>query len=250
MSDAFRIETDPVAKTATVTLCRPDDGNRLGAADLLALGPAILDAGRNPDVKLVVIRGEGEHFCLGRAHAPKPPKPLSALEFREGVTHPVLEAYAHVRATPVPVLAAVHGAAEGFGCAIVGQCDLVISSDKAHFSLPEMGHNLPPTLAISALLHKVPRKQLAHLVCTRDKFSANQALAYDIVTKVVAHDDFQAETAAYISRLTEPSRQALCAVKEYMGTAPYLDVQAAARLGANLLATVFSSPEEASNANN
>jgi hypothetical protein len=62
---------------------------------------------------------------------------------------------------------------------------------------------------------------------------------------VVARSNLEQATAAYIADLASRNRRALAAIKEYMGTAPYIDPQAAARLGANLLATVFSSAEEA-----
>ena len=244
MTDAFRVDTDTAAATATITFTRPDEGNRLTPQDMAALGPAILEAGSSPDVKLVLIRGEGDNFCLGRRPAPPPSPPPSALQVRERVTKPILDVYANIRATPVPVMALVHGPAEGFGCAMVGQCDLAIASQAAHFSLPEMDNNLPPTLAISALLHKVPHKQLTHLVLTRERFSAAQALAYDVVTKVAAPAEFDAVATAMISSMTDRNRRALCAIKEYMANAPYIDPQSAARLAANTLATVFSSPEE------
>lgn len=245
MTGAFRIETDAGAGTATVTFCRPHEGNRFSTSDMLALGPAIRAAGSDPAIRLVVLRAEGDVFCGGRAHAPDAAMPASALELRERVTYPILDVYAHVRATPVPVLAVVQGDALGFGCALVGQCDLAIASRDALFALPEMDANLPPTLAISALLHKVPRKRLTHLVYTRESFTAAEALAFDVVTKLAAPDALAAEAETYIAQLTDRNRRALAAVKEYMQTAPYLDAHTAARLGANLLATVFSSPEEA-----
>ena len=134
----------------------------------------------------------------------------------------------------------------GFGCAFaVASAIITIAANGRRASrLPEMDANLPPTLAISALLHKVPHKRLTHLVLTRESFGAEEALALDVVSKLAAPHALEAETAAYVARLTDRDRRALAAVKEYMLSAPYLDTHAAARLGANLLATVFSSPEE------
>ncbi len=245
MSTAFRTEPLSPDGAATITLCRPDEGNVLAPPDMLELGAAIEQAGSDPAAKLVVIRAEGEHFCLGRKPSAPPATPPSALQLRERVTKPILAVYAHLRATPVPVVAVVQGEARGFGCAFVGQCDLAIAADTAIFSLPEMDNNLPPTLAISAMLHKIPPKRLTHLVMTRETFTAAEALAFDVVSKVVARADLEQEAAAYIADLASRNRRALAAIKEYMGTAPYIDPQAAARLGANLLATVFSSREEA-----
>ena len=244
MSNAFRIEYNDGLGTSTLTLCRPDDGNRLTTSDMDALGQAVFEAGSRPTTKFVVIRAEGAHFCLGRAAAPKPATPPSALEVRERIMKPILDVYARVRATPVPVLAVVQGNAEGFGCALTGQSDLAIAADTARFSLPEMDNNLPPTLAISALLHKVPPKQLTHLVFTRESISAAEALAFDIVNKVVPAADLAQEAEHYIAQMADRNRRALCVIKEYMATAPYTDPFTSARLGANMLATVFSSPND------
>jgi enoyl-CoA hydratase len=153
-SAPFFVERDETNFTATITLSRPDQGNRLMTEDVSALGQAIRECGADPAVKAVIIRAQGEHFCLGRDPGPAAAKPKSALAMRTGVTQPILDLYADIRATPVPVVAVVQGEARGFGCAMVGQCDLSIAAEGTQFSLPEMDTNLPPTLAISAVLGK------------------------------------------------------------------------------------------------
>ena len=241
-NEAFVEDVDPSGHTATVTFNRPDAGNRLLAHEVRELGRTIRALGSRDDVKVVVVRARGDDFCLGRQPAPPGAEPKSALEVRTGVTEPILDLYADVRATPVPVLAAVQGGAHGFGCAFVGQCDLAVASDGARFSLPEMEKNLPPTLAISALLGKIPPKRLLHLVYMRAEIDAAEALASGLVSEVVPHAKLEAAVTNMVSRLTDRSRSAVCAVKEYMNIAPYVDPAAAARLGANLLSVVLSSP--------
>ena len=63
--------------------------------------------------------------------------------------------------------------------------DITIAADGATFKLPEMTHNLPPTLAISALMTKVPRKAIAWLVYTLAEIDAKTALSLGIVSSVV-----------------------------------------------------------------
>jgi len=244
MSSTFIVEQDTVARTATLRLTRTEDGNRLTLADIAALGNAIHELGSRRDVKLVVVRADGPDFCLGRAPGAPGQAPKSALEVRNQVTQPILDVYAEIRAAPVPVLAAVQGRASGFGCALVAQCDLAIAAEDAVFCLPEMDHDLPPTLAISAMLHKTPIKPLMHLVYTRATIQAAEALSLGIVGRVVpaaALDNAVQETAA---KLASRNRAAICAIKEYALTAPYAEPNTAARLAANLLATVFSSPKD------
>jgi enoyl-CoA hydratase/carnithine racemase len=241
---AFIVTRDQAGFTATITLSRPDNGNRLMTADVATLGRAIREAGADPSVKAVLIRAQGEHFCLGRDPGPKPAKPSSALAIRTGVTQPILDLYADIRATPVPVIAVVQGEARGLGCALVGQCDLSIAAEGALFSMPEMDTNLPPTLAISAVLGKIPPKRLMHLIYTRAKIGAAEALTLGLLSEVVPLAKLDAALAATLASLTDRSRPALAAVKEYLAVAPHMDPDAAARYASTLLSVVLSSKEE------
>ena len=242
--DAFQVDRDAVHRTATIRLACPSQGNRLNLQEISILGRTVRELANERATKLLVIRGEGPDFCLGRAPGRAGQAAKSALEIRNQITQPILDVYAEIRTAPVPVLAAVQGRASGFGCALVTQCDLAIAAEDAVFSLPEMDHDLPPTLAISAMLHKAPIKPLLHLVYTRDEIGAAKALSLGIIGRVVpgaALDDAIQETAA---KLSGRNRAAICAIKEYALTAPHADPHGAARLAANLLATVFSSPKE------
>lgn len=240
----FFVKRDEANFTATITLSRPDRGNRLMTEDVSALGRAIREIGADPSVKAVVIRAQGEHFCLGRDPGPASAKPKSALAMRTGVTEPILDLYADIRATPVPVVAVVQGEARGFGCAMVGQCDLSIAAEGAKFSLPEMDTNLPPTLAISAVLGKVPPKRLMHLIYTRAKIGAAEALALGLLSEVVPAEELDSAVAATLAKLTDRSRPALAAVKEYLAVAPHMDPHAASRYASTLLSVVLSSKDE------
>jgi enoyl-CoA hydratase len=239
-STGFTIARD--GAVAIVTLATGEAGNRLAIAEVAALGRAIRGLGAEPQVKAVAVRAQGEAFCLGRL--PPPAAPRTALAIRAGVTEPILDLYADLRATPVPVVAVVQGDAAGFGCALAGQCDLTIAADSARFSLPEMEHNLPPTLAISAVLGKVPPKRLLHMVLSRRAVSAAEALAMGLVSEVVPRAALDEAAARTLAALADRSRAALCAVKEYMAAAPHADPAGASRLAANLLAAVLASPGE------
>jgi enoyl-CoA hydratase/carnithine racemase len=103
--------------------------------------------------------------------------------------------------------------------------------------------NLPPTLAISAVLGKVPPKRLLHMVYSRRQIDAHVALTMGLLSEVVARPDLESTVARTLAELTSRSRCALCAVKEYMGVAPYADPLGASRLAANMLSVVLSSPE-------
>jgi enoyl-CoA hydratase len=243
-TDAFRIEEDASRRFATVRLMRGASGNKMSAEEILLVGRAIREAGSRKEFKLVLVRADGPNFCQGRLPDPPGKAPTTALDIRARITQPILDVYADIRATPVPVIAIVQGEAKGFGCAFVAQCDLAIAADDASFSLPEMDHHLPPTLAMSAMLHKVTPKRMLHMVYTRHAIGATEALSLGLLSEVVPRATLAAAVERTLSRLLDRNRAALCGVKEYMGTALYIDPNGAARLAANLLSCVLSSPKE------
>ncbi|HXJ00467.1 MAG TPA: enoyl-CoA hydratase/isomerase family protein [Micropepsaceae bacterium] len=243
-TDAFRIEEDKARRIATLRLTRGATGNKLSAAEIPLVGRAIREAGSRKEIKLVLVKGDGANFCQGRLPDLPGTAPTTALAIREKITQPILDVYADIRSTPVPVIAVVQGEAKGFGCAFVSQCDLAIAADDATFSLPEMDHHLPPTLAMSAMLHKVPPKRMLHMVYTRRSIGAAEALSLGILSEVVPKGGLDAAVEAMLAHLLDRNRAALCGVKEYIGAALYADPNTAARLASNLLAAVLSSPRE------
>ena len=244
MTDAFKIEEDRARRVATLRLTRGASGNRVSTEEIPLIGRAIAELGRSKEFKVVLVRADGENFCLGRTPDSPGKAPTTALGIRVGITEPILDVYAAVRTTPVPVVAVVQGEAKGFGCAFVSQCDLAIVSDDAVFSLPELDHNLPPTLAISAMLHKLPPKPILQMVYTRRSISAAEALSIGLVSEVVPRGKIDDAVEKMLGHLLDRNRAVLCGVKEYMNTALYTDPHSAARLAANLLSAVVSSPRE------
>ena len=225
---------------ATIELCRPDTGNKMISAEVAELGARVRAFGADPSVKIVVLRAQGAAFCLGRDATPGE-KDGRAYGVREAIAEPILSVYAAVRDCAVPVLAVAQGDAHGFGCAMIGGADLTIAADTARFSMPEMNGNLPPTLAISSVLGKVPSKRLMHMVYSRTTVSAAEALSMGMVSEVVPAADLAKATAATIGRIIDRDRRAICAVKEYMNAAIHMDPSGSARLAANMLGVILGS---------
>src|SRR6185295_8923818 len=243
-TDAFRIEEDTARHVATLRLSRGEKGNRLLAAELPLVGKAIGALAAKKAFKVVLIRADGENFCLGRQPDPPGTTPTIATGIRAAITEPILDVYAEIRAAEIPVIAVVQGQAKGFGCALVSQCDLAIAADDATFSLPELDHDLPPTLAISAMLHKIPPKRILHMVYTRRVIGAAEALSIGLVSEVAPRNGLDAALEKTLAYLLDRNRAALCGVKEYLNGTLFAAAHAEARLAYNLLATVLSSPRE------
>ena len=131
--------------------------------------------------------------------------------------------------------------AHGFGCAIAGACDISIAADNARFKLPEMEKNLPPTLAISALMPRTPRKALTWMVYSMEELDATTAVALGIVSTVVPAAQLDSALSKLLSTMTSRSPEALTAVKDFFRSASLMEPRGVADYGANLLASVLTS---------
>jgi enoyl-CoA hydratase/carnithine racemase len=233
------IKTAQTEGVATIVIDRGDVGNMLTVDLLRDLSAAFRRAGAS-EAKVIVLRSVGADFCRGRDPQGGKPSP-TALAMRENVIAPILDVYDAIAGTPQPIVCMVQGAALGFGCALATACDITIAAEGARFRLPELEKDLPPTLAISAMMSRVPRKALTWLVYSMDEINADTALRLGIVSRVVPANELGGASDRLIAALAERSREALAAVKEYLRVAIAMEPRGAADYGASLLAAVLSS---------
>ncbi|CAG4918554.1 enoyl-CoA hydratase/isomerase family protein [Paraburkholderia gardini] len=222
-----------------IVLDRPENGNLINAemSDAIIAAVSSLD----DEVKLVRIGSSGADFCKGR-QSPMPAadaKP-SAETLRRVVAAPPLALYDALKAVRVPVISVVRGAALGVGCALAGVCDVVLAADDAVFQIPEMERDIPPTLVMSALIGRVPVKTVAHMVLSRQRLSAAEALQAGLVSRIVPAASLDAEANALTQTLLGCSAVTLRAVKQFLHLAPEMSATGASGFAAHLAATALS----------
>jgi enoyl-CoA hydratase len=150
----------------------------------------------------------------------------------------IFDLYDAFRRSRVPILGVIQGRAAGLGCALAALCDITIASDKARFQLPEMAHNIMPTIAMSALVDRVPRKAATYLIYSTQEIDAHKALMLGIVSDVVPAAELESAVSKLVERLKQTPLPALMAVKEYGRSAFSMNTQAANDFARNLHATV------------
>ncbi|HXF33231.1 MAG TPA: enoyl-CoA hydratase/isomerase family protein [Candidatus Acidoferrales bacterium] len=222
-----------------ITINRPDDGNK--ATDDMARELTALLHGASHAAELVVLRGAGNDFCLGRARG-RPPESNDPLA-RRGAYDTIFDCYAAFRRAEIPVVGVIQGAAAGFGCALAALCDITIAAKSATFQVPEMGHNIFPGMVLSSFVDRVPRKALAYLVYTTATIDAERALTFGIVSEVVPADALEETVGKVTAALLKAPRPARLAVKEFARAALDMNVQGAVDFARNLHATINSSSE-------
>src|SRR5262249_10465975 len=169
-----------------LTLQRPEARNALTHRTYAELRDAVARC----DARCLVVTGADPAFCSGDAvkqiRAGPPGPPADALA-REPRLTPAAEA---LLATDVPVVAAVNGAAVGWGMELALLADLRVASERARFGELFVLRGLCTDVAgIGRLAQLVGRERAAELVFTGDVIDAETAGRIGLVSRVVAHDD-------------------------------------------------------------
>jgi enoyl-CoA hydratase len=233
---------DPILRekdgdVTTITLNRPEAGNRQTDATWAEV-TKMMDAAAQ-DSRLILFKGAGDDFCLGREAMSQPGPVPEAYGVRER-SETIFNLYGAFRNAKIPIIGVVQGRAVGLGCALAALCDITIASDRARFQLPEMSHRIMPTIAMSALVDRVPRKAATYLVYSTQEIDAHKALTFGLVSNVVPASDLDAAVAGLVEHLKKTPLAALLAVKEFARSAFSMSTQAANDFARNLHATVNS----------
>ncbi|MCK7621535.1 enoyl-CoA hydratase/isomerase family protein [Streptomyces sp. RS10V-4] len=204
----------------TVRLNVPETGNAVSGAvldDLLTVLGALDD---ETGIRVLVLSGAGDDFCLGGDRAEFPallaedPRGL-ALRALGNKARRVCDALA---TTEVVTIARLHGGVVGAGVGLALFCDLRAGADTCRFRLPELGLGVPPAWGgiMPRLLHEVGAAKVRELVLTADNFDAETARELSILHKVVPEDELDAAIARWTKPLVRRSPSALRTAKLMM----------------------------------
>jgi enoyl-CoA hydratase len=225
-----------------ITLNRPEIGNAASDAMAVELTKLLLSAGESAEI--VVLRGAGDDFCLGRETMGKRPPGAQpeALELRRR-NDVVFNCYGAFRRCEIPVIGVVRGRAFGFGCAIAAVCDITLAADTAKFQVPEMAHNIMPTMVMSALVDRVPRKALTYLVWSTAIVTPLRAREAGIVSEVFPAAELDGAVEALCAQIMRAPRPARVGCKDYARTALDMDTAGAVDYARSIHAVINSSME-------
>jgi 2-(1,2-epoxy-1,2-dihydrophenyl)acetyl-CoA isomerase len=180
----------------TITLNRPDVYNAINRAMHDGLAAALREAA-DPEIRAVVLTGAGRGFCSGQDLREFSSLPGGVREALEQTYHPNVRA---MRALEKPVIGAVNGPVAGAGLSLACACDVRIGSSSATFVPGFIGIGLVPDAGSTWFIHRLLgfTRAFEWMVSNR-RLSADEALAWGLVSEVAAEDAF-AERVAELGR--------------------------------------------------
>ena len=178
-------------RIGSITLNRPEKRNALSLELLREMDECLQDAGKKRSAKVLIVSGQGGHFCAGH----------DLNEIREGALPDIhrlfetcLELMMRIQRIPQPVIAQVRGTATAAGCQLVAACDLAVAEEGARFATPGVRIGLFCSTPMIPLSRNVGRKRALEMLLTGRFVSAREACEYGLVNRVVPDDRLEDET--------------------------------------------------------
>ncbi len=198
----YTIENNNIA---VITLNRPEAMNALTHKTHAELRQAIEEADKDSNIRVIVITGAGRGFCsgddvkviFGAGEGAGEEEELKGKETMLGRLQgkELLGGGGAVLLTiNKPSIAAVNGAAVGYGCDITLMCDMRVASEKARFGEAFLRVGLIPDQAMLVLPRLVGLAKAYELILTTDIIDANEAFRIGLVNKVVPHEELMQAT--------------------------------------------------------
>ncbi len=204
---------DVADHVGVLTLDRPQARNALRRQTYRELEEVVRGLG-DADVRCLVITGADPAFCSGddvKLMMAGPERPPDDWAIATPELTPAADALLH---TDVPVIAAVNGAAVGWGMELALMADLRVASERARFGeLFVLRGLVTDAPGLGRLAQLVGRERAAELLFTGEVIDAATALRIGLVSRVVAHEQLLAEATALAARIAANPPLAVQALK-------------------------------------
>ena len=175
---------------ATITIVREERRNALNPEVVSLLSDALRQAEQNDAVKVALLTGAGERaFCAGGdLGGPDDPSPIGQHYLRSGIG----DLFGQMRRSALPIVARVNGHALAGGFGLMLACDLVVIAEEAEVGTPEVNIGLWPFMISAIIQRDVPRKIALELMLTGRRMTAEEAMRWGIVNRVVPRAELDA----------------------------------------------------------
>ena len=172
-----------------LTLDRPERRNALSSALQADLIEALLRAVEDGDVRAIVLTGNGPAFCAGFDLKEIREGDERGERFRPPMTRPTRSLFEVVTETPLPVIAALNGAAVAGGFELALACDLRVAAAGIPMGLPEATIGMGANFGSVVLPKRIPMGIAMEMLLTGEYVTSEDAARWGLVNRVVPPDD-------------------------------------------------------------
>lgn len=213
---------------AILTIREPNKANAMDLQTNVDLMHAAMRCDEDPRVRAVLIRGGDRHFSHGGDVANFEAQGDNLPSYLKEMTTYLHAAISRLKRADAPVVAAVNGVAAGAAVSIISSCDLIIAGESARFVMGYTGIGLSSDGSSTFFLPRaIGTRRAMEMVLTNRMLTAQEALDWGLINRVVPDDATQDEAFALAARLAAGPTQAFGRTKRlvYGGTTESLETQ-------------------------
>lgn len=231
--ETIRVRTE--GDICYLQLYRPNANNTINDRLIAECGRALRD--REASAKIIVLEGLPEVFCFG---ADFRMMSLSPEAVRNQDPSPLYDVWQQLASGPYITIAHVRGKANAGGVGFAAACDLVLSEERAVFSLSELLFGLMPACVLPFLIRRIGFSKANYMTLMTQPVPAARAHAWGLVD--ACEEDSDNLVRRHLLRLRRLSKTGVARYKRYMGSLdPFLPEAKPNALKANM--EVFSDLE-------
>jgi methylglutaconyl-CoA hydratase len=246
MSDAFQtlVVSQRGAGVAQITMARPQVFNAFDEVMIGELDAAFTQLSQDPQVRVIVLAGEGKHFSAGADLQWMQRASVATLEWNLSDARRFAGMLHRIATCSKPTVARVQGAALGGGVGLTCACDMAVASDNANFAVSEAKFGILPAVIGPYVVNAVGKRQARYLALTTTRIDAQTALSMGMVQRVVPLDALDTEVDRVVTELVAGGPGAQQEIKQLMDQLPVAPITDEVReLTASTIARVRGSDE-------
>lgn len=240
-SRTVRVET--AGKIGRVTFCRPEVHNAFNDQVIDEMTFAFKRLKTDPDVRVVILSGDGKSFCAGADLNWMRRVKDSAFEDNLDEARRLADLFWDIYSFPKPVIGRINGAAIGGGTGFVAVTDIAVAAQSAVFSFSEVKIGVVPACISPYVIKRVGEGKAREFFLTGERLTSDRALEAGLVNRAVPDEMLDATVNGLVESLLSSGPEAIRVCKELLQTVPALTVDDFKEYTARVIAELRQSPE-------
>ena len=227
---------------AIITLNRPKQGNALDTQTLNDLLNKLDEAEANPIIRILLLKGEGKHFCAGADLHEMYALTQGSYEENHSQAKLLASVFNRLAHSRLIIISLAHGSIMGGGLGLLACSDFVLASDDARFCFSEVKLGLIPATIAPYVLRRIGFQSSRRLMLSAELFNVTQAEQLKLVDAVTSKDQLNSESTRIMNHLLQHGTQALTQTKILLNQLMPVDTHIQ-DLTAKQLADIRQNPE-------
>jgi len=231
-------------RIAYITINRPDKRNALNPELVKLLSNAFNDAIRDNDVKVIVLKANGDVFSAGAdlEYLQQLQQNTDVENFTD--TYILKELFLKIYRSPKFVIAQVEGHAIAGGCGLASVCDVIFSVPEAIFGYTEVKIGFVPALVSCFLIRKLGEGRAKELLLSGELIDAKTASIYGLINFIASKEEIESAVQSYAKKIIEgTSSNSITVTKQLLITVQDLNLDESLNLAIGLNVQTRSSAD-------